>query len=94
MNDRIRKIVKERLLAAIDDLRRQAEAGEIHTLAYAATTADGHTVISALTNGSIKPVTLLGAVQLLSARLVEAASGLETAEYRTYATDGPPSDLN
>lgn len=94
MNDRIRKIVKERLLAAIDDLRRQAEAGEIHTLAYAATTADGNTVVSSLTNGTIKPVTLLGAVRLLEARIIAAASDLETAEYRTDATDGPPSDLN
>lgn len=94
MNDRIRKIVKERLLAAIDDLRRQAEAGEIHTLAYAATTADGNTVVSSLTNGTVKPITLLGAVQVLSHRIIAAASELETAEYRTEKTDGEPSDLN
>ncbi len=71
----VRMIVRAKLLDSIEDLRKQAEEGEIHALAYVAVHESGTNVVTALTNGVLRPVTLLGALTVLGALRNDSDSG-------------------
>lgn len=66
--------IKKTLIEALEDLRRQAEAGNLASFAYAGVGLDGATVITGLTNSGFCAVSLLGAVTVLSTRLSAAVA--------------------
>lgn len=76
-----RAIAKSKLLDAIDDLRNQAEQGEIHALGYIAVHESGENVVVSLTNGVLRSVTLLGASQVLMHRVLDVVSSGAGQEY-------------
>lgn len=77
----LRMLATQKLLASIDDLRNQAEQGEIHALGYIAVHESGENVVVSLTNGVLRPVTLLGAAQVLAHRVLDAIQSGENREY-------------
>lgn len=60
---------QRRMLASVNDLKEQIERGELLSMAYAAVGGDGSHVVTSVSNGMIAPITLLGAIVSVEARV-------------------------